>query len=293
MNTAEYPKSDALDMLDHADNKLRVAILDLYDGVTNQGMRCIKEILTRYGVENCIEVEVNIFEVRGKNQIPDLNFDVYISTGGPGSPIDSREAPWDIAWCSFMDSIFEYNKNPKHQKKHVFLICHSFQLFCRHLHLGLVSKRKSPTFGTFPVFLTEDGKLDQITGNVADPFYVVDSRDWQVTLANEDRFREVGAKLLAIEKDRPHIPLERAVMAIRFSPEIIGTQFHPEADPFGMSIWMQTDSKKAEIIENHSESKYFDMLLHLNDPDKILLTQRMFIPVFLDEAVARLNLVDC
>ena len=40
----------------------------------------------------------------------------------------------------------------------------------------------------------------------------------------------MGAKILCIEKERPHVPYERAVMGIRFNEYMIGTQFHPEAD---------------------------------------------------------------
>ena len=40
------------------------------------------------------------------------------------------------------------------------------------------------------------------------------------------------------------MPLERAVMAIRFSPEIMGVQFHPEADG-------QVFADRIRIYRNH------------------------------------------
>ncbi len=61
---------------------LRLAILDMYDNTPNQGMRCIKEILDRYSEV----LEYETFDVRHLCQIPDLSFDAYISTGGPGDP---------------------------------------------------------------------------------------------------------------------------------------------------------------------------------------------------------------
>jgi hypothetical protein len=94
----------------------------------------------------------------------------------------------------------------------------------------------------------------------------------------------MGAKILAIEKERPHLPYERATMAIQFTPEIFGTQFHPEADADGMYHYLVSEEKKKVVIENYGLEKYEDMLAHLRDPDKIRLTQAKMIPIFLDEA---------
>ena len=48
-------------------------------------------------------------------------------------------------------------------------------------------------------------------------------------------------------------------MAIRFTNQIIGTQFHPEADPIGMKMYLLQEDKKTAIIKNHGEDKYLDM----------------------------------
>jgi len=119
---------------------------------------------------------------------------------------------------------------------------------------------------------------------MSDPFYAVDSRDFQVI---EPRMNILykGAKILCIEKDRPHLPYERAIMAIRFSDYFIGTQFHPEADAIGMSRHLQTPEKKKTVIENHSEEKWKSMIEQLNDPDKILWTYAHILPNFLNIAL--------
>ena len=78
-------------------------------------------------------------------------------------------------------------------------------------------------------------------------------------------------------------------MAIRFSDEIIGTQFHPEADPIGMKMYLLQEEKKTAIIENHGEDKYFDMLHSLDDANRITLTQSIILPNFLTEAIKALQ----
>lgn len=98
----------------------------------------------------------------------------------------------------------------------------------------------------------------------------------------------MGAIVLALEKERPHVPFERAIMAIRFNDYMIGTQFHPEADAVGMSMYLQREDKKQTVINEHGEAKWKSMIEHLNDPDKILWTYSRVIPNFLNIAIGDL-----
>jgi homoserine O-succinyltransferase len=77
-------------------------------------------------------------------------------------------------------------------------------------------------------------------------------------------------------------------MAIRFNDYFIGTQFHPEADAIGMSMHLQTPDKKQNVIENHGEAKWRNMIDHLNDPDKIMFTYSHILPNFLNIAASRM-----
>ena len=263
---------------------VRVAILDMYEGVENQGMRCLREILKQYGETNNLDLEVDEFDVRLKNETPDTSYDIYISTGGPGSPLESIGSDWEKVYFTWLETIEKWNNSDNQEKKHVFFICHSFQLVCRHWELANVCKRNSTAFGVFPVHLLEDGKSEPVFNGLNEPFYAVDSRDWQVI---EPRMNILykGAKILCIEKERTHIPFERAIMAIRFNEYFFGTQFHPEADAVGMSMYLQTEEKKKTVIENHGYEKWESMLEHLNDPDKILWTYSHILPNFLNIAV--------
>jgi len=277
-------------MITHKTNRVfRVAVLDLYQGATNQGMRGIQTILKKWSEEKNINIQVDYFEVRLKKEIPDLSYQAYISSGGPGSPLESRYEDWDIAWCKWLDAIQRWNSDPAQlNKKFVFFICHSFQLACRYLNTGLVCKRRSTSFGVFPIHLQEVGKKEIIFEGLEDPFYAVDSRDYQIVQPRMDQLKEIGGQLLCIEKERPHVPYERAVMGLRFNPFLIGTQFHPEADPEGMTHYLSQEEKRRMVIENHGEEKLRNMLTHLQDPDKIKWTQARILPNFLNQAYASL-----
>jgi homoserine O-succinyltransferase len=265
-------------------SKFKIAILDMYNNSPNEGMRCIRQLLRRAEAENQVDFAVDIFNVRATNEVPDLTYDIYISSGGPGSPLQTDE-PWEARYFNFIDSLFAHNKQAE-QKKHLLLICHSFQLVSRHLGLGIVGKRKSTSFGVLPVHLTDAGQADPIFSRLPEPFFAVDSRDYQLVDLDINRLVELNIQVLCLEKERPHVPLARAIMGLRFSPEIIGTQFHPEADGEGMLRYMLTNERKQQVITAYGEDKYHEMVNLLALPDTIELTESIIIPTFLQRALA-------
>ncbi len=277
-------------MIWNENSPVRIAILDMNNGQPNQGMRCIRQIIKDWAAETNRNVTSVEFDVRQKTELPDTSFDIYISSGGPGDPLSTRFDDWDIAWCKWMDEMLRWNNNPSNaKKKHVFFICHSFQLASRFLNAALVYKRKSTSFGVFPVHMLQEGETEPVFEGLHDPFFAVDSRDYQVIQPNHALIREMGGSLLCIEKNRPHVPYERAVMGIRFNEYMIGTQFHPEADPEGMTVHFQKEDKRKAVIENHGEEKLKSMLEHLSDPDKIRWTYSHILPNFLNQAFDHLS----
>ena len=268
---------------------IRVAILDLYEGIENQGMRCLRELLNQYSEVHNIDIVWDEFDVRLRKEVPELLYDIYISSGGPGSPLESENSEWEKIYFKWLSQVERYNNEPSNtEKKYVLFICHSFQLACRHYKIGTVTKRRSTAFGVFPIHMLQSKKEEPIFAGLNDPFYAVDSRDYQVIRPDHQRLRKMGAALLCIEKERPHVALERAIMAVRFNEYMMGTQFHPEADAVGMTMYLQREDKKKTVIDNHGEEKWKSMIDHLNDPDKILWTYAHIIPNFLSTAIEQL-----
>ena len=266
--------------------QLRIAILDLYACTSNQGMRGIRQTIQEFEEKNQLECKVSEFEVRLAHKVPTLDFDIYISSGGPGSPLESENSEWEKLYFNWLQQVINYNNDGNNPvKKHVFFICHSFQLACRFFNAGKVINRKSQAFGVFPVHFLPAAHDEIIFKGLSDPFYAVDSRDYQVIQPNLYHLNEIGATILAIEKARPHVPYERALMAIRFNEFMFGTQFHPEADAIGMIDYLHTDEKKKTVIENHSEQKWKSMIEQLHDPEKIMNTYACILPNFLTAAI--------
>lgn len=268
--------------------EIKVAILDLYDGIANEGMRGFQDILNRYKAQHDLNITYKIFDVRRGCEVPGLDFDIYISSGGPGSPLDEG-TEWEKKFFRLTDRLEDHNLSNTTDKKHGLFVCHSFQLMCRKYELGDINTRRSPSFGVLPIHKTEQGFNEPVFEGLAEPFYAVDSRSWQVINPNQKRFKELNMQLVAIEKERPHVDLPRALMAIRFNEYFFSTQFHPEADASGMRNLLLKDEKKQEVINEHGDVKYKEMLQHLADPEKITHTQKTLIPNFLDQAVMSLQ----
>lgn len=267
---------------------LKIAILDLYNGKPNEGMRCIKMLVNDFFKIEGLDGNFEIFDVRQKNEIPSIHdFDIFISSGGPGNPLPEGH-DWEPKYYSFLDSVFKNNthfhKTGKGKLKHLFLICHSFQMASYHLGFGFVCKRRSTSFGVMPIHRIDENYDEPLFEGLPEPFFAVDSRDYQLIQPNWHKIQHFGAKVLCLEKERPHVPLERAIMAIRFSDEVFGTQFHPEADAEGMLHYFQQEDKMLAVIKEYGAEKYESMIDHLEDEDKIMLTESVIIPKFLKRA---------
>lgn len=266
------------------DKKLRLALLDMNNGFPNQGMRCLRKIIGAY----TDVLEYQEFDVRQNNELPDQSFDIYISSGGPGNPLEDNGL-WLNRYKDLIDGLVQHNLKKGSRKKYAFFICHSFQLVSQHFGLGEITKRKSTSFGVYPIHKATAGKKDRLLSKLADQYYAVDSRDYQLIQPRLKVFKERGASILSLEKIRTNVEYERAIMAVRFSKEFVGTQFHPEADPEGMKTYFQEEVNRNKVILNFGEQKYLDMMAQLDDPEKIALTHSSLLPGFIEMAVEDLQ----
>lgn len=270
---------------------LRAALLDLYNGEDNRGIPMLHSILSRYS--NALAFDR--FDVRVHNELPGLDYDVYVFSGGPGDPLEHGK-PWVEPFYQLIRDLWAHNEQAREQDadgplrpKHCFFICHSFQIACHVFGLGKVTQRQQMSFGTYPVHKTHAGKLEPLFEGLHDPFYIADFRRYQVVEPDRSRMHQMGAEILCLEKLRPHTHYERAIMAIRFSPEMIGTQFHPEANPEGMLAHFLQLERRNAVVNEHGEARYERMIRDLSNPLKIQLTFDTVVPNFLETAIVALN----
>src|ERR1700759_1373489 len=101
---------------------IRVAVLDLYNGIENEGMRGFREILERYRDKNSLNLTYEVFDVRKKVEVPDTSFDIYISSGGPGDPLESEGSEWEKKYFKLVDALEDHNLSNTSQKKYGFFV---------------------------------------------------------------------------------------------------------------------------------------------------------------------------
>ncbi|MCX8106794.1 MAG: hypothetical protein N3D80_13085 [Ignavibacterium album] len=268
--------------------KIKIATIDLYNNEPNEGIRCIRDIVNETANNNShLDIQYSVFETRYKGITPDLDYDIFISSGGPGSPFEGEGTQWEKDYFLLLEKIWNHNQKSD-EKKFIFFICHSFQMMARFFQIGEVNKRFLKSFGVKQFSKTEDGDKDLILAGITNPLYAADIRQWQVVNPDYKHLNELGAKILSWEIPEEENKANPALGAVRISNEIVGTQFHPEADPASMLYHFRQKERKEYIINRYGEKVYHQMIEWLEDEDKIKLTRKTVLPSFLNNAINEL-----
>ena len=271
---------------------IKIATIDLYNNERNEGIRCIKEIVSevqnRYKEQ---EITYQVFDTRFKDEIAGIDNDIFISSGGPGSPFEGEGTKWEKDYFNLIQKIWDHNQNNTERKKYIFFICHSFQMMGRFFKFGTVNQRHSKSFGVMPFSLTKEGKTDNILKGLSNPFYAADIRQFQVIDPDEKVLKELRAKILSYEIIDDDDKAKPALAAVRISDEIVGTQFHPEADPESMLYHFKQDERKKQVVEKFGEERYNEMIEILERPETIQKTREIVLPSFLNTAIEDLTTV--
>lgn len=252
---------------------LRVSIIDMNNGLENQAMRAFGEIVTdfinRVRVSNPeLNVSLQTASPRDKGEFPD-RADLYLSTGGPGSPYDGVE--WEGRYFELLNDISNDNS------RFLFAVCHSYQLAARWAGAGTVQLRsQGKKFGIMPIYVTQIGTKSELLGDFGDRLFAFEHRDWEVVGVDENKW-----KILARES-RDGFSKGAATLAIDFGNGIEGVQFHPEADPVGIRAWICREDKKQELINVYGEELWQSMIKTVDREDRVIRTRKKIIPDWLN-----------
>ncbi len=265
---------------------VRVAILDMNNGMRNMGIRNIKRIVRNFEFlvtarRLPIEITMDHFHVRDRDELPDSGYDIYISSGGPGSPLEDTGSQWELRFFKLLDELTKHN-DTEERKKYFFGICHSFQLMAKKFQIGEISKRERRNLGIVPIVRTGDGIGDVIFEGLLEKFYAFDNRDWQVNNPDARHVESIGAKILSHEAD--HDLADRAITGIRFSNEMEAVQFHPEAEKNAILQRFMDPEERKHIVEMLGEKPYDEFIQSVENPNKLLKTYKTILPGFLRRA---------
>jgi hypothetical protein len=89
---------------------IKIAVIDLNNGVPNQGLRCLRDLLNKAGEQRSdVGVVFKFFDTRHGGELPDIDYDIFISSGGPGSPYDGKGQIWEKNYFNLVDRIYTHN----------------------------------------------------------------------------------------------------------------------------------------------------------------------------------------
>ena len=210
-----------------------LALIDFTDGyMNNRGKADITALAIEAGFEP------TIFDLRQKGEIPNIaDFDVFISTGGPGDPADTGN--WGDIYARFANNLLEHNKNNPTKPKTWFAICHSFQVLCEHvLKIGKTSRRPQILTGIHPQKTVQKSELPPFLQDLPESFLTLENRFYQVTQTAEHPdfvpFAMADFYLTGIVSRDGHI---------------MGTQFHPEAREQSVTALLENPEQVKLIAE--------------------------------------------
>ncbi len=264
---------------------LRLCIVDMNNGHVNQAMRCFRglvaEFFERVKRQNpelaCELVEVSPRDTN--NPIP-TDCDLYLSSGGPGSPFDGEGEPWTFDYARFLDGIVESVLQGGERQRSVFAICYSFEMVVRHYAVAQIVPRAERKFGIMPVYTTHEGQAHPLLAPFGDRLFAFEHRNWEAVDIDERKLRELGGMVLARES-RDGVSKGRAILGLDVAPGVEAVQFHPEADRAGVVNWISRPEQAAAFKATYGEVTYQAMMRTLDDPRRLARTYALVIPRWL------------
>lgn len=220
-----------------------IALIDLNARHSNHGVPSIVSMVEAAGCQ------VECFEPRVEGSLPGPGFDAYILSGGPGSPLE--DAPWRHA---LMQAITQWQAP-------VVGVCMGFQVLAQ-VYGWTVQLLSRPRFGVHPLRLTHAGRSDPLLAPlIADAAF--EQRRFGVFAPPS-----IEGTVLATSE-------QGDVTAARFSPEVLGVVFHPEAHPGLVERLFTEDSPVREkLLERHGPDnlqRMTSLIPKLNGPFQTIL----------------------
>ncbi len=264
---------------------LSVCLVDMNAGHVNQAMRCFRGIVTAFfdrvrrhnpGLP-CRLIEVS---PRDTNAPIPRDCDIYVGSGGPGSPFDGDDQPWFADFRRFLDWMLVEARRTDEDQRSLFGVCYTYELLVRMTGVAEVTMRDSRKFGVMPAYTTSYGRKHPLFAPFKDRLFAFEHRHWEAINLDKDRLADLGGGLLA-QESRDGYSKGQGLLGFDLGPGIEAVQFHPEADRAGVISWVARPEQAAAFRATYGEETYQAMLRTLDDPKRLAMTYALVIPGFL------------
>ncbi len=256
------------------------------NGHVNQAMRCFRGLASSFFervrlFNPTLDCEIVEVSPRDTDDVVPRDCDLYLSSGGPGSPFDGDGTTWVDDYGRFSDGVVESAIRDDEGQQALFAICYSFELVVRHFKVAHVGPRSERKFGVMPIYTTPEGQRHPLLTAFGDRLFAFEHRNWEAIDLDESRLRSLGGTLLARES-RDGVSKGRALLALEVAPGIETVQFHPEADRPGVMNWVARPEQAEAFKAQYGEFTYQAMLRTLDDPRRLARTYALVIPGWLN-----------
>ncbi|MFO0591829.1 MAG: hypothetical protein U0441_30055 [Polyangiaceae bacterium] len=262
----------------------RLCIVDMNDGHANQAMRCFRTMAARFFSRVAAtnpNVRCELAEVSLRNTEDDIpDADLYLSSGGPGSPFDGDGKEWVNRYYRFLDRVVDAAEDGGPDQQALFAVCYSFEMIIRHFKVAVMQPRQERKFGVMPVYMTPEGQEHPLLSPFADRLFAFEHRNWEAVDLDTRKLASLGGQLLARES-RDGVSKGRAVLGLDVTAGVEAVQFHPEADRAGVVSWVSRPDQAAAFKATYGEVTYQAMLRTLDDPRRLARTFALVIPGWL------------
>jgi hypothetical protein len=265
---------------------LRLCLVDMNNGVANQAIRCFRRIIDDFAASVAktnpsLDLSLSYVQPRNLGEVPPGDCDLYLSSGGPGSPFDGWDDPWCTGYRKFLDSVVDDSLRQGDVGRSALLVCHSFEIAVIHFAVATMAPRAQRKFGVMPIYMTVAGMRSPLLEPFGDRLFAWEHRSWQAIGLDERRLADLGGALLATESRDEAKSKGEGLLAFRFASGVEGTQFHPEADRAGAVAWIERPEQAQAVIDAFGELTYRRMLKTLDNPDRLARTFALLIPGWL------------
>ncbi len=264
---------------------LRVCLVDMNAGHANQAMRCFRGLVSAFferarALNPGLPCDIVEVSPRDTGATIPRDADIYISSGGPGSPFDGDGTEWLADYASFLDGFADRAAGGEGDPQGYFGICFSFELLVHHFRVASLHKKTHRKFGIMPVYPTADGQKHPLYEPFGDRLFAFEHRNWEVVDVDETRLAELGGRVLARESRDGHSK-GRSVVSFALGRGIEGVLFHPEADRAGVMNWVSRPEEAEAFRAAYGEKTYQAMLRTVDDPARLARTYALFVPGWL------------
>jgi GMP synthase-like glutamine amidotransferase len=263
-------------------HSLSVCIVDMNNGHVNQAMRCLRGLVSQFfdrvrAHNPGLRCELSEVSPRDTNDVVPRDADLYLSSGGPGSPFEGDGTPWALDYGRLLNELVESATRGGPSQRALFGVCYSFEIIVRHFELAVVAPRVDRKFGVMPIYTTPEGQRHPLLQAFGDRLFAFEHRNWEAVELDAPRLQSLGGEVLALES-RDGSSKGRAILGLNVAPGIEAVQFHPEADRAGVVSWVSRPEQAAAFKATYGEFTYQAMLRTLDDPRRLARTYALVIP---------------